>query len=135
MNFIYMSKDLLANARVVVAVYDPNQTLLTEQVWEEDELSTLRLNAIQNNNYIHLENQMRINANEDTIRWIRRIIDEGVIGAIPEDSKYDIKISDNPTAMHKIIKEKATNEDNGISRILATFDWEYRNTKPVESEY
>lgn len=128
-------KDLLANSRIVIAVYDPKQTLLTEQIWEEDELSILRHDAIQNNNYIHLENQMRINASEDTISWIRRFIDKGTIGTIPEDRKYDIKIFDDPKTMYKDIKEKSSNQNNGISRILATFDWEYRNTKPSESEF
>ena len=126
--------DLLDRAKVVVAVFDINQVLTTEQYWENSELKKIEHLAKDNNNYIHLSNQMRINADENTVRWIRTFIDDQVILNIPHDSKkYDIKIFNNPERLHQAIKEKS--EDGlGISRVTATFDWPYVDKKKSENE-
>lgn len=99
--------DLLDRARVVVAVFDINQVLTTEQYWEVSELEKIKTLAKENNNYIHLSNQMRINADENTVRWIRTFIDDQVIMNIPHDSKnYDIRVFNIPEKLHQAIKEK-----------------------------
>lgn len=60
-------KDLLANAKVVVAVFDENQILTTEQIWESADLAEMKLDA---QCVISLRDQMRINAQQSTIDWI-----------------------------------------------------------------
>ncbi|MGF2940957.1 DUF2075 domain-containing protein [Enterococcus xiangfangensis] len=130
-------KDLLKRAKVVVAVLDRNQILSREQYWDEQDMLETIHEANLNNNYIHLENQLRINADKETVKWIRNLIDNGTIERIPVDSKnYAIKIFDDPEEMYKRIQKKAQNEESGISRILATFDWEYVDKrKPDDDEY
>ncbi|MHC5228943.1 DUF2075 domain-containing protein [Enterococcus sp. LJL99] len=125
-------KDLLERARVVVAVFDPNQVLSTEQYWEEEEFLELQHQANLNNNLIQLSNQMRINANEDTVQWIRNLIDYQIVNPIPKDKNYDLRIFDDPDKMYQMIKQRAKNNDCGISRMIATFDWEYVNNKKPE---
>lgn len=44
--------DLLERAKVVIAVFDVNQILTTEQYWEEDELEKIKAMSEENNNYI-----------------------------------------------------------------------------------
>lgn len=128
-------KDLLKRAKVVIAVLDRNQILSREQYWDEQEMAEMILEANLNNNYIHLENQLRINADKETVAWIRNLIDNGTVKNIPLDSKkYAIEIFDEPGEMYKKINKKAQNEDSGISRILATFDWEYIDKKRPENE-
>ena len=83
-------KDLIERAKVVVAVFDKNQILSREQVWEEDELARLINDTKEHDNYIALRNQMRINASEETVRWIRTLIDSGVVGNVPHDKKDTI---------------------------------------------
>ena len=61
-------KDLLEKSKVVVLVYDENQIMNKSQVWIDDSFVTLQLEAIQNDNYIELNNQMRIKASESTIK-------------------------------------------------------------------
>lgn len=123
-------EDLLKRAKVVVAVFDRNQILSREQYWEKQDLLEKIHGANLNKNYIHLKNQMRINADRQTVEWIRKIIDNNEITNIPVDSKnYEIKIFDDPNKMYKQISLKAENENLGISRILATFDWDYINNK------
>lgn len=130
-------KDLLKRAKVVVAVLDRNQILSREQYWDEQDMLTTIHEANLSNNYIHLENQLRINADKETVSWIRNFIDNGTVENIPVDSKnYAIEIFDDPGKMYQEIRRKAQNEDSGISRILATFDWDYVDKrKPEDEEY
>ena len=127
--------DLLERARVVVAVFDINQILTTEQYWEADELEKLKAMSKENDNYIFLTNQMRIHAEEQTIEWIRHLIDEQKILNIPKDEKgYEIKVFEDANKMHEAIKQKAKNQEKGISRIVATFDWKYVDARKPENE-
>ncbi|AYW48400.1 ATP-dependent exonuclease [Tetragenococcus osmophilus] len=129
-------EDILARARVVVAVFDRNQILSREQYWEEKQLLQMVHEANLKDNYIELQNQLRINANQQTINWIREIIDKQEVQNIPKDNNYDLKVFNTVEKMYEAIKEKAKNEDYGISRILATFDWEYNdNNRPKDEDY
>lgn len=129
--------DLMERAKVVVAVFDINQVLSTEQYWEEEELLTLEHEANLKGNFIRLENQMRINAGQSTIDWIRSMIDDKKINPILKDAKgYELKIFNHPDELYQAIKEKAKDENSGISRITATFDWEYVDKrKPEKNDY
>ena len=129
--------DLMERAKVVVAVFDINQVLTTEQYWEEEELLTLEHEANLKGNFIRLENQMRINASQSTINWIKSMIDDRKINPILKDIKgYDLKIFNHPEELYQAIREKAKDENSGISRITATFDWEYVDKrKPEKDDY
>ncbi|HJF86878.1 MAG TPA: DUF2075 domain-containing protein [Companilactobacillus farciminis] len=125
--------DLLNRARVVVAVFDPSQILTTEEYRSLDWIQKSKLNAISHNNYIKLENQMRIHGNKETVNWIRTLVDESKIKDIPKDDSFDLKIFKTPHDLLNAIKTKARDERNGISRLLATFDWKYVSGKKDEN--
>jgi len=72
-------KDLLAKSKVVVLVYDDKQIMNKSQIWTDNSFLELEHEANLEGNLIELRNQMRINANTETIDWIRCIIDEGEI--------------------------------------------------------
>lgn len=125
--------DLLDRAKVVVAVFDLDQVLQTNQYWEDIALKRLENHITAT---INLENQMRINSSPETMQWIRNIVDEYEIGEIPEDKSYDLRIFDNPHDLEKSIRVKAKETDRGLSRIIATFDWKYiQNKRPEEEDY
>jgi len=127
--------DLLERAKVVVIVFDLKQVLTTEQIWEKDKLNKYFECAKNKNNHVTLKNQMRINSDETTIHWIRNLVDNQTIKNIPYDNKgYKIKIFDTPDELEKSIRDKAQNTDSGISRMLATFDWQYNKNKSPENE-
>lgn len=130
-------KDILDRAKVVVAVFDKNQILTTEQYWESNELLSISHEVNLQGNLINLGNQLRINAGKETISWIRNIIDNKQIINIPIDTAgYDLKVFTNVEDMYNAVKKKAENEESGISRILATFDWPYSNkNKPQNDDY
>lgn len=129
-------KDLLEKSKVVVLVYDENQIMNKSQVWIDDSFVTLQLEAIQNDNYIELNNQMRIKASESTIKWIRDIIDNRVLDKLKKDSGYEIKIFDSAKELQDAIKFKDKNQNLGISRLIATYDWDYSSqSKPENKEF
>lgn len=129
-------EDILSRAKVVVVVFDKNQILSFEQYLENEEYVSLMHEANLDGNYFYLNNQLRINAEEHTISWIRDLIDNQKVNPIRKDYKYDLKIFNNPEEMYQRLKAKATDEESGISRLLATFDWEYVDKKkPKDDEF
>ncbi|KRL62027.1 DUF2075 domain-containing protein [Lactobacillus psittaci] len=126
--------DIIKRAKVILAVYDPLQVLQTTSVWTEKEFQELESLAGKDN-IIHLKNQMRIDASEETINWIRNFIDSGIINKIPNDQKYSLKIFDNPQKMEEKIREKASDKSQGLSRMVATFDWKYSRNSPKDHQY
>ena len=122
--------DIKDRARVVVVIFDEKQILRTEQYWEAQLLGKLVDQAKAEDSYIELKNQLRINADEKTIDWIRNFIDKGEIAEIPRDSKgYEITIYDTPDELQREIEKKAMKKDTSLSRIIATFDWAYNDKK------
>lgn len=132
-----MLKDILKRAKVVMAVFDPKQFLSTDTIWTQEQFHKLE-HETGRDNIIYLHNQMRIDASVATITWLRNLIDKGIIGKIPKDDKYQIKIFKSPAEMQKAINIKNKDQQNGISRMVATFDWDYSGGKrklPVGQDY
>lgn len=126
-------KDILERAKVVVLIFDENQILTTEQYWENHKLIEFKEKSLDQNNYITLEKQIRIKANSDTVNWIRNIVDKSEVKSIPDDKEYDLRIFNSPEELDEEIKKKAKNQDFGLSRLLATYDWPYHNKKLTEN--
>ena len=129
-------KDILSKSKVVVLVYDDNQIMNKSQIWVDDSFLTLQHQARLSGNLIELNNQMRIKASESTISWIRNIIDKREITKLKEDKNYDIQIFNSPRELQDAIKLKDKNQHLGISRLTATYDWEYSSqSKPKDKDY
>lgn len=122
-------KDLLKQARVVIAVFDLNQVVATNGYWENDQYQEILDKAVAKDNLIELKNQMRIQASSETLDWLETLIHKQRIDQIPDDNQYDLKILASPQELQNKINEKAKNTDYGLSRILATFDWKYVDSK------
>ena len=106
------------------------------QIWVDDSFLTLQHHAKQSGNLIELNNQMRIKASESTVSWIRNIVDERVITKLREDNNYDVQIFNSPKELQDAIKLKDKNQHLGISRLTATYDWEYSSqSKPKDKDY
>ena len=101
-------EDILKRARVVVVMFDEDQILTTEQYWEDELLEKYKNIAIKNGNYIKLENQLRMHANEDVIEWINSFTKKGIIRQLPADlGDYEIKIFDTPEELEEQILKKS----------------------------
>lgn len=127
-----MLPDLLARAKVVVAVFDERQVLLTNQYLEPEQIAATESMALH---VVELGEQMRIDSSEETLHWIRSIIDDGVVGNIPDDDRYDLRIFDSPAELHAEVRQRASSVEQGLSRLLATFDWPYSESPPPVGDH
>ncbi|AMB96486.1 hypothetical protein AWM73_08200 [Aerococcus urinae] len=119
--------DILEHAKLVILIFDEDQIIARTQYWENLRIDQMIDRSIENDNYIYLENRMRIHSGPETVEWINTFVKDRKITNIPNDSLgYDIKIFDDSQSMYQAIIEKAQNRDNGISRMLATYDWDWK---------
>lgn len=126
-------QDIVNRARVTIVMFDENQILTTEQFWEAQILEKYRNKAKASNNYIVLNKQLRMQADAVTVDWIDSFTKEGVIKKIPVTfGGYCIKIFDEPEELDSEIKSKAKNRESSLSRVIATYDWEYSSNKKPE---
>lgn len=129
-------EDILKRARVVVVMFDEDQILTTEQYWEDELLEKYKNIAIKNGNYIKLENQLRMHANEDVIEWINSFTKEGIIRQLPADlGDYEIKIFDTPEELEEQIVKKSLKDETKLSRLIATYDWPYNSNKKSKKDF
>lgn len=126
-------KDLLAQSKVVVLVYDDKQIMNKSQMWTDNTFLELEHEANLEGNLIQLRNQMRIKANPETVNWIRNIIDEGEIKELKKDNQYDIKCFDSPLELQNAIKLKDSDQKLGISRLVATYDQPFVEEKKKQA--
>ena len=123
-------KDIIERARVTVVMFDENQILTTEQYWEAQILSQYRELAKRQNNYFELKNQLRIRSSEEIVAWIDDFTKKRKVSTVPKNcGGYEIRIFESPLELEHALKEKAEDENHKLSRLIATYDWEY-NSKP-----
>lgn len=127
-------QDIINRARVTVVMFDENQILTTEQYWESEILNKFRRQAKEENNYFVLKNQLRIKASKEVIDWIDNFTKQKIITNIPKSlGGYDIRVFDDPELLERKLKEKAICENHKLSRLVATYDWDYNNKAAMES--
>lgn len=131
-------EDLRKLGKVVVIIFDQHQVLRSQQIVEAAQLQKMVGEALKSDNLIELKNQLRIDANESTIQWVRNLVDHQKVGKLQSDSKYEIKVFDSPKDLENAIQIKNRSDldshyANGISRLVATFDWTFSTgSKPSD---
>lgn len=133
--------DIMDRSKVTVVMFDENQILGKDAYWEDSQIFNLRNKAVTSNNHIILDEQLRMQASEEIIDWIDSFTKHRILKNIPEDSncennkkKYEIKVFDTPRELELAIKQKANQEDSKLSRMIATYDWDYIGNKLPTSE-
>ena len=165
-----MLADILRRAKVVVAIFDPGQILESRQRWTDEDMKRFFpktcdasmeesdvVRFVEENmgdlpirhTRIQLHHQFRIAANQSTVEWLEKLIQEGEIGPLPVDhgkrnpraaergqsewiyEPFDLRVFDSPVALMDTIRAKARlqadgAEGKGLSRVLATYDWPYK---------
>lgn len=119
--------DIRNRAKVTIIMFDESQILRIQQYREQKQIEKLKNES--GNIRLELKEQLRINAGKETINWIRAFTKEQRIDKIPKDEHYEIKIFQSPEELQKAIVERAKNEETQLSRVLATFDWEYKGKR------
>lgn len=122
-------QDLLKRAKVVVAIFDEHQMLTTEEYWEQPAINQMVSRAKKQGNFISLKGQLRIDASDSTIQWIHALVFDRQVNYFHKDPRYDLEVVSSPQELESRIRKQAFNKEAGLSRILATFDWPYNDTK------
>ncbi|MFD2114290.1 DUF2075 domain-containing protein [Paenibacillus yanchengensis] len=115
-------EELLKLAKVVIIIYDRDQVLKLKSLWEEMTLEQLLQKSYRHERY-PLTNQFRMQANDDIIEWINQFKAKHVL-PLPPANNYEFKIFATLQEMHEAIKLK--NEQFGLSRVVATFDYTHK---------
>ena len=119
-------KDIIERSKVTVVMFDENQILNTEQYWEAEVLKRYREMATASGNHIILDKQLRMNADPDTRDWIDSFTKSCELKKIPKDTMgYSIKVFETPLELDCAIQTMAKNSETALSRLIATYDWEY----------
>ena len=126
-------KDFLSHAKVVIAILDERQMVAKSQMLRDSDFNELE--KLAGKNIIRLENQMRMQANSKTSQWIKDFIYKQEIKPLPQDDNYEIKFFDDPDDLEQAIKEKDKDQEYGISRMVATYDWEYKRKPKGNGEF
>lgn len=81
-----------------------------------------------------MDKQLRMQADPATVDWIDAFTKRNQLKKIPTTfNGYSIKIFDDPEQLDFEIQKKARETDSSLSRIIATYDWEYSaNRKPKD---
>ena len=129
-------EDILKRARVTVMMFDEYQVLNTEEYWEPSILEKFKGLSRTQGNFIHLGRQLRMECSQSTSDWINDFVLTGKVSTFKSDPKYDVQTFDSPQELHKAIKKLASSTGTELSRIVATYDWEYiENKRPEGREH
>ena len=129
-------QDIIDRARVTVIMFDEYQVLTTEEYWEPSVLEHYKQLSKRQNNYISLSHQLRMECSPSTMAWINDFVLNKKLGQFIPDSKYDVRSFDTPKQLHKAISKLASKEESKLTRLVATYDWDYNNARtPEESEF
>ena len=125
-------RDIMERSKITVVMFDENQILTTEQFWEAHILDRYKTLAKQQGSYFELKNQLRIRASKAVVDWIDDFTKKRIISKIPQNEcSYELRVFKNPHELESALKEKAKDENHKLSRLIATYDWEYSsNTSP-----
>ena len=127
--------DIMDRARVTVVMFDENQILTTEQFWEAQILEQYRNQAKLEENHIVLKKQLRMQADPATMDWIDSFTKERRVKKIPNTfGGYAIKIFANPELLDLEIQRRAHESDSALSRVIATYDWQYSSNHKMEDQ-
>lgn len=127
--------DIMDRARVTVVIFDENQILTTEQFWEAQILEQYRNQAKLEENHIVLKKQLRMQADPATMDWIDSFTKERRVKKIPNTfGGYAIKIFANPELLDLEIQRRAQESDSALSRVIATYDWQYSSNHKMEDQ-
>lgn len=122
-------QDIIERAKVTVVMFDENQILTTEQYWEEQILELYRNLAMEQENHYELKEQLRMKASPKIITWLDDFTKRRILSPIPKGDEYEIKVFETPYDLEKTIRKKASNEKHKLSRLIATYDWDYKSNE------
>ncbi len=126
-------EDIIARSRVTVVMFDEYQVLTAEEYWEPEILEKFKNLSHRQHNYIGLSRQLRMTCSDLTKSWMDDFILNQRLSKLSPDPDYEIRFFDSPSDLHAAIKDKSAVEESRLSRVVASYDWNYESLKRPES--
>lgn len=121
-NFRYQNQldEIIKRSKITIVIFDPKQVLKIKSYWNARLLE--EITNQYNAKTVKLTDQMRMNANPETIKWIDSFVSKEIL-PIPkeEGSSFELKIFEDAAKFKTAIESK--NNEVGLSRIVSTFDY------------
>ncbi len=127
-------EDIIKRSRVTVVMFDEYQVLNNEEYWEPELLEKFKSIARRQHSYVGLTRQLRMQCSPSTQKWLDDFVLINRLCEFPKDDKYEVKSFDSPQALYEAICEKASKEETRLSRLVATYDWEYNGVHRPENK-
>ncbi|MGG1549001.1 DUF2075 domain-containing protein [Bacillus paralicheniformis] len=126
-NFRYQNQldEIIKRSKITVVIFDPKQVLKIKSYWNDRLLEEI-VNQYDAKT-VKLTDQMRMNANPETMKWIDSFVAKKILSLPTEDSAFELKIFEDAAAFKKAIENK--NNKDGLSRIVSTFDYLHKKDK------
>ncbi|MSN98332.1 endonuclease [Bacillus paralicheniformis] len=126
-NFRYQNQldEIIKRSKITVVIFDPKQVLKIKSYWNDRLLEEI-INQYDAKT-VKLTDQMRMNANPETMKWIDSFVAKKILSLPTEDSAFELKIFEDAAAFKKAIENK--NNKDGLSRIVSTFDYLHKKDK------
>ncbi|OMI27440.1 endonuclease [Bacillus haynesii] len=126
-NFRYQNQldEIIKRSKITVVIFDPKQVLKIKSYWNDRLLEEI-INQYDAKT-VKLTDQMRMNANPETMKWIDSFVEKKVLPLPTEDSSFELKIFEDAAAFKTAIERK--NSEDGLSRIVSTFDYLHKKDK------
>ncbi|QST00402.1 DUF2075 domain-containing protein [Pontibacillus sp. ALD_SL1] len=120
--------EIIKLSKITIVIFDPKQVLKIKSYWNDSLLKEITKNYSAKT--IKLTDQMRMNANPETINWIDHFVAKDVLPLpVEKDSSFELKIFKDAESFKKAIEIK--NTDIGLSRIVSTFDYLHKKDKEL----
>jgi uncharacterized protein len=128
-NFRYQNQldEIIKRSKITIVIFDPKQVLKIKSYWDERLLE--EITNQYNAKTVKLTDQLRMNANPETMRWIDHFVAKELLPLPPkkEDSKFELKIFEEASSFKEAIESR--NDEVGLSRIVSTFDYLHKKDK------
>ncbi|RSU06841.1 DNA replication initiation protein [Vagococcus entomophilus] len=114
-------EEILKLSQRVVLIYDNTQVLKFKSFWDEQRLAKVLEARVCKK--IQLQQQFRIEAHADVYEWIDAFC-QRQLKKWPQNQSFELRVYQDAGQMYQEICKK--NKEEGLSRILATYDFPYR---------
>ncbi|TMU83917.1 DUF2075 domain-containing protein [Bacillus sp. BHET2] len=127
-NFRYQNQldEIIKRSKITIVIFDPKQVLKIKSYWDHRLLEEITRQYSAKT--VRLTDQMRMNANLETIKWIDHFVAKRVLPFPAEkDPSFQLKIFEDAVTFKAAIENK--NDEVGLSRIVSTFDYLHKKDK------
>ncbi|WP_430611119.1 DUF2075 domain-containing protein [Enterococcus sp. DIV0876] len=115
-------EEIVKRSKITICIFDPKQVLKIKSYWDENQL-TIFQKKYGATRY-HLTNQLRMQSSPMVVQWIDAFVHKR-IGDLPESTdRFVLQIMDAPEKLKT--KISALDEQDGLSRLIATFDYTHK---------